>query len=71
MKRFFIAVALTVACAPAFAQEVVGYGLEAQFPNQTHQDGLIIFQLPVLEFTFMLSVSRCIASMPERLKAMK
>ena len=30
----------------------VGYGLEAQFPNQTHQDGLIIFQLPVLEFTF-------------------
>ena len=24
MKRFFIAVALTVACAPAFAQEVVG-----------------------------------------------
>ena len=30
----------------------VGHGLEAQFPNQTHQDGLIIFQLPVLEFTF-------------------
>ena len=29
----------------------VSHGLEAQFPNQTHQDGLIIFQLPVLEFT--------------------
>ena len=30
----------------------IGHGLEAQFPDEAHQDGFIVFHFPVLEFPF-------------------